>query len=156
MCVHSCVGHSVTPSFILLTFLAASLGQALVGVLLGSQVFNTSPQLGEVGIASSISQRWKLRLWISGKHPKAHHLATILLLLSGSPLVVSPALGSTLAWDISLIDGYWGVLGRGHDLWESDLACVNQHLLSLGPLVCTLGIRRTTFISLSYCKDLMT
>ena len=128
----------------------------MVGVLLGSQVFSTSLQLGDVGIADFILQRWKLRLWISGRHAKARHLATILLLLSGSPLVVSPALGSTLAWDISFIDGYWGVLGRGHDLWESDLACVNQHLLSLGLLVCTLGIRRTTFISPSYCKDLMT
>lgn len=34
-------------------------------------------------------------------------------------------------------------LGQGHDLGESGLACVNQHLLSLTPLVCTLGIRNT-------------
>lgn len=34
-------------------------------------------------------------------------------------------------------------LGQGHDLGESGLACVNQYLLSLTPLVCTLGIRNT-------------
>lgn len=46
MCFSCCAGHSVTRSSIQLTFLAASLGQALVGVLLSSQVFNTSLQLG--------------------------------------------------------------------------------------------------------------
>lgn len=52
-----CVGRSVTASSIQLTFLAASLGQALVALLLGSQVLNTSLQLGEVDAAIALFHR---------------------------------------------------------------------------------------------------
>lgn len=46
-------------------------------------------------------------------------------------------------------------MGQGHELWESGLVYVNQQLLSLSSLVCTLGIKISELISLAHCKDLM-
>lgn len=66
ICFHHCVHSSVTPSSTQLTFLGRLPGPGPGRSASHPQIFNACLQLVAVCVASSILQRWKLRLWSSG------------------------------------------------------------------------------------------